>query len=159
MKTILQKIGPLYGEAVNGTVFGQPNGSQSIPKINTIDLTVNPNFAYVTEKTISGNTRAVVCDSNGATGNGAYGVFALQTAAAVLAVAIYSDSACTTLVHRGTITTNAYGATWTAGAIPSGINSGTITQGTTYYVRFEAWADSGCTALIVASDNVVLEGV
>lgn len=27
MRTIIQKIGPLYGEVVNGTVFGQPNGS------------------------------------------------------------------------------------------------------------------------------------
>lgn len=31
MKTIIQTIGPLYGEVVNGTVFGQPNGSIAVP--------------------------------------------------------------------------------------------------------------------------------
>lgn len=31
MKTIIQTIGPLYGEVVNGTVFGQPNGDIARP--------------------------------------------------------------------------------------------------------------------------------
>lgn len=38
-KTIIQTIGPLYGEVVNGTVYGQPNGSIYIPSTNTITLT------------------------------------------------------------------------------------------------------------------------
>lgn len=35
MKTIIQTIGPLYGEVVNGSVFGQPNGSEARPAPNT----------------------------------------------------------------------------------------------------------------------------
>lgn len=35
-RTIIQPIGPLYGEAVNGTVFGRPNGSIYVPSTNKI---------------------------------------------------------------------------------------------------------------------------
>lgn len=41
MATIIQKYGPIYGEAVNGTVQGRPNGSVYVPISNTIEL--NPN--------------------------------------------------------------------------------------------------------------------
>lgn len=34
MRTIIQTIGPLYGEIVNGSVFGQPNGSEARPAPN-----------------------------------------------------------------------------------------------------------------------------
>jgi hypothetical protein len=37
-KTIIQTIGPLYGEVVNGTVFGRPNGSIYVPASNIIKL-------------------------------------------------------------------------------------------------------------------------
>ena len=48
MRTILQKIGPLYGEDVNGTVFGQPNGSEYIPPKNFIEIVESfPNRNYV----------------------------------------------------------------------------------------------------------------
>lgn len=35
MKTIIQTIGPLYGDVVNGSVFGQPNGSIARPVPNS----------------------------------------------------------------------------------------------------------------------------
>lgn len=42
-KTIIQTIGPLYGEVVNGTVFGRPNGSVYVPSTNTISIDIpNP---------------------------------------------------------------------------------------------------------------------
>jgi hypothetical protein len=34
VRTIIQTIGPLYGEIVNGTVFGQPNGDIARPSPN-----------------------------------------------------------------------------------------------------------------------------
>lgn len=37
-KTIIQTIGPLYGEVVNGTVFGRPNGSIYVPSTNVVDI-------------------------------------------------------------------------------------------------------------------------
>lgn len=39
-KTIIQTIGPLYGEAVNGTVFGRPNGSVFVPASNTLSISI-----------------------------------------------------------------------------------------------------------------------
>ena len=39
-KTIIQTIGPLYGESVNGTVFGRPNGSVFVPASNTISISI-----------------------------------------------------------------------------------------------------------------------
>ena len=46
-KTIIQTIGPLYGEDVNGTVFGRPNGSIYIPSSNTITLTIPDDLKYI----------------------------------------------------------------------------------------------------------------
>lgn len=40
-RTIIQPIGPLYGEAVNGTVFGRPNGSVYVPETNQISISTD----------------------------------------------------------------------------------------------------------------------
>lgn len=68
-KTIVQKIGPLYGEPINGTVFGQPNGSEALPPINRIYLfskKFNPLY-------IKNNGNFVdTCNSSGTAGTGAY---------------------------------------------------------------------------------------
>ena len=40
MSTIVQNYGPIYGEVVNGTVQGRPNGSVYVPISNTINATV-----------------------------------------------------------------------------------------------------------------------
>jgi hypothetical protein len=49
VKTIIQTIGPLYGEVVNGTVFGQPNGSIAVPSnpVPTLDVKVIAANQYV----------------------------------------------------------------------------------------------------------------
>ena len=46
-KTIIQTIGPLYGEVVNGTVFGRPNGSIYVPSTNTIEIKLPSGFDEV----------------------------------------------------------------------------------------------------------------
>lgn len=46
-KTIIQTIGPLYGEVENGTVFGRPNGSIYTPAVNTIELTTPAGQEYI----------------------------------------------------------------------------------------------------------------
>ena len=48
-KTIIQTIGPLYGEAVNGTVFGRPNGSIFVPSVNTITATIPNEYVAVAQ--------------------------------------------------------------------------------------------------------------
>lgn len=46
-KTIIQTIGPLYGEVTNGTVFGRPNGSVYVPSQNTISATIPDDRKYI----------------------------------------------------------------------------------------------------------------
>ena len=58
-KTIIQTIGPLYGEVVNGTVFGRPNGSIYVPPTNKITLTTSE-YAKVTTTAIAGSNSAGV---------------------------------------------------------------------------------------------------
>jgi hypothetical protein len=49
VKTIIQTIGPLYGEVVNGSVFGQPNGSIARPSQNTpASVSISGNSATLT---------------------------------------------------------------------------------------------------------------
>lgn len=54
-RTIIQPIGPLYGEAVNGTVFGRPNGSIYVPPTNTI--TIRGYTAYIASYQVGGAYR------------------------------------------------------------------------------------------------------
>ena len=55
MRTIIQTIGPLYGESVNGSVFGQPNGSVARPAPNvSASVIVSGDSATLTFKSISG---------------------------------------------------------------------------------------------------------
>jgi hypothetical protein len=66
VRTIIQTIGPLYGEIVNGTVFGQPNGSEARPIPNVAPsvtlsgdsgkLALVSSSAYFSKYTISGVT-------------------------------------------------------------------------------------------------------
>lgn len=46
-KTIVQEYGPIYGEAVNGTVLGRPNGSVYVPMSNTIAISLDATYRYV----------------------------------------------------------------------------------------------------------------
>ena len=68
-KTIIQTIGPLYGEVVNGTVFGRPNGSVYVPSVNTISVTVPVNFEYVRLFHFDYGYRYIVCNSEGGIAN------------------------------------------------------------------------------------------
>lgn len=65
-KTIIQTIGPLYGEVVNGTVFGRPNGSVYVPIANTISITA-PSNRYIRKDTSSDGKSYyyVLCNSAG----------------------------------------------------------------------------------------------
>lgn len=60
-KTIIQTIGPLYGEPVNGTVFGRPNGSIFVPSVNTITATIPDEYVAVTQ---SGSRYYLVISNN-----------------------------------------------------------------------------------------------
>ena len=64
-KTIIQTIGPLYGEVVNGTVFGRPNGSVYIPAVNTITASVPAGFGYIRIFQFGYGNRIQLCNSAG----------------------------------------------------------------------------------------------
>lgn len=51
MGTIVQEYGPIYGEVVNGTVQGRPNGSVYVPLSNTIELSISGEEFYVQNST------------------------------------------------------------------------------------------------------------
>ena len=65
-KTIIQTIGPLYGEVVNGTVFGRPNGSIYVPSVNTVTISIPTGFEYIKLYTTAYGNRFVLCNSGGA---------------------------------------------------------------------------------------------
>jgi hypothetical protein len=64
-KTIIQTIGPLYGEVENGTVFGRPNGSIYVPSTNTITITIPAGRDYVRTATYAYGDRIQICNSSG----------------------------------------------------------------------------------------------
>ena len=63
-RTIIQPIGPLYGEAVNGTVFGRPNGSIYVPPTNLIEIVGAT--GYITNVNSGGEKRVRFSDALGA---------------------------------------------------------------------------------------------
>ena len=66
-KTIIQTIGPLYGEVDNGTVFGRPNGSIYIPSSNTILIELVEARRYIRITTPAGGNKIQACYSDGST--------------------------------------------------------------------------------------------
>ena len=61
MATIIHDYGPIYGEVVNGTVQGRPNGSVYVPFTNTITLELRAISRYVTVD----NGDVITCKSDG----------------------------------------------------------------------------------------------
>lgn len=147
-KTIIQTIGPLYGEAVNGTVFGRPNGSIYVPSSNLISITLGSAYRYVYED----STTARICDSAGTPRYGAaYNinwVAEVQDLSGNVQLQIYSDSDCTQLVasrDQSAGSFNNWGRDLTLATGQS------ITDGTTYYLRAQVMNNG----VPVATSNVI----
>ena len=134
-RTIIQPIGPLYGEAVNGTVFGRPNGSIYIPQTNQIVLKMGE--LYV-KNMVGGAQDGMIatCASNGTQGPPTKLGFVAdsQDNAAYVRIEISdaSDFESTNLSYRD----------WSAGLFNSGginligqMSPFTIDGGTKYYIR------------------------
>ncbi len=102
-RTIVQEYGPIYGEPVNGTVLGRPNGSVFVPISNVVNLSIGKEYA----KYIS-NNRIVVCDSDGTWANNpdyAIKVDALsQDLSSYIVVTAYTDEELTTVEASRTLT-------------------------------------------------------
>jgi len=152
MRTILQKIGPLYGEDVNGTVFGQPNGSEYIPPKNVLDI-LNVNTDVVGIKKLSDN-KLVTCTADGT-----------QTKYADLSIysqvdfkleyELSEDSDFSTHLIRGMDTTH-------RAIIPIeqiGIYLQTLTADKEYYLRYtlHPWNDS--QTVMAQTEPITFKGV
>lgn len=144
MKTIIQKIGPLYGEAVNGTVFGQPNGSQAVLPLDIALSNIDATAAYVTAPSTgvwtckSDGTRAKYCD-----------VSFTSPIPVLCRFALYSDAACTNKVTETTRGPEKYADTIPLEAFAY-FGIGSITPGTTYYGRVELIANGSIVKTITA---------
>lgn len=121
-KTTIQTIGPLYGEVVNGTVFGRPNGSVYVPPTNTIVLTVQAST------TVTVNASGYLDLSKSI-----FMVAESQDIASNIFVALYSDSDCETQVGLGRAE-SAGQFNRTIGNVGKA-GEDTITPGTSYYIR------------------------
>ena len=108
-KTIIQTIGPLYGEPVNGTVYGRPNGSIYVPSSNTVQITLGESYRYIYKVNAS---YWRTCDSTGTPRNGAqYNiqyVAEAQDLASNIQIQIYSDAELTTLVASRNLTAGGF---------------------------------------------------
>lgn len=65
MATIVQNYGPIYGEVVNGTVQGRPNGSVFVPISNTITLAIPAAYRYILSREINGVKQYLLTASDG----------------------------------------------------------------------------------------------
>lgn len=157
-KTIIQTIGPLYGDVVNGTVFGRPNGSVYVPSANTIAISLAESYRYFLKA--SDGKRYVLCNSSGTVdpSNTLKMVAESQDIANYIAIDIASDSEFTDIIG---------GRSYTAGQF--NLSTYVISQGTTvedlvadqtYYLRVILYAGSGqpvATSETIELVAVVLE--
>ena len=126
-RTIIQPIGPLYGEAVNGTVFGRPNGSVYVPSTNTIEL-INTT-PYIMNQTVGGNKRVKFCTSDGNAIKYGY-VAQAQDIASNIRVVLATDSDLSTIVAIYNMTAGIFNQT----EITNVIGNYELDSETTYYV-------------------------
>lgn len=131
-RTIIQPIGPLYGDVVNGTVFGRPNGSIYVPSTNTISLTIPDTAGYIRKR---GGFNNIVdsCNSSGTLVK----IHVIAESQDVAANVQIQVSTANTFLDDDTVSVNrtagVFNEEFTALAIDA--TDFTITSGTTYYVR------------------------
>ena len=100
-RTIIQPIGPLYGESVNGTVFGRPNGSVYVPGSNRITLTIADASVV---KVVSGNSIIGVYSPD-------WELYAeSQDMASYVQRQVFSDAECTTMIAASNMNAGVFNA-------------------------------------------------
>lgn len=137
-RTIIQPIGPLYGEAVNGTVFGRPNGSIYVPPTNTIKATIPDD--YITILPYGGRNYLVICNSSGIRTGMVARIAESQDVANYMSWEISTDSEFSTSDIFNSTPGN-FNITDTSLARVAA--SYTIGNGETYYLRAALFSASG----------------
>ena len=142
MATIVQDYGPIYGEVVNGTVQGRPNGSVYVPISNTITMSTRSlGFRY-----IGGAYRVLVTDLMHVSAQA-------QDLGSYIQRQVFTDADCTDLIGS-----NNYPAGQFNVAIDYFIYSATVPDvGSTYYFRTQLMSSTGVA--VATSEVIPLECV
>lgn len=160
MKTVIQKIGPLYGDVINGSVFGQPNGSEAIPPVNILrPLNINSDYAYIKK---NGTNGVISCKSDGTISSGGeYISFQVASQLPLTDVLFITEIADSSDFSNILVTGTASLPTSLKGAIiiaPATGQTAFITAGTTYHVRFKMCMRDGLSVMYTSATYEV-EGV
>lgn len=158
-KTIIQTIGPLYGEVVNGTVFGRPNGSIYVPIANTISVS-EPGNKYIRKDTSADGKSYyyVLCNASGVIqwNNLIKAVAESQDIQNYIELQV-SDSSDFTTFYQRDITAGQFNIQQTYVAGPSAVELPDIVQGDTYYIRAVLMSAGGVP--VATSSTIEVEGV
>ena len=159
-KTIIQTIGPLYGEVVNGTVFGRPNGSVFVPAQNVIDLDIPSATQFVRYNSSQGIY--YICNSAGSTpfGNTSLQAHAVAESQDLQNYIMFelSDSADFSDVAQAIQTAGAFNLrNVTVGSTDKDDPVFVIVAESSYYVRAVLMSASGVP--VATSDAIELTGV
>ena len=161
-RTIVQEYGPIYGEPVNGTVMGRPNGSVYVPSTNTISIQIqSDDYKYVMYWPYdSGDSRLRFCNSTGTETAGVVGLNPIfsaksQDLANNMQLQIYSDSGLTDLVAYRDIAAGIFNGKY--GDITDADEG--LTDGQTLYLRAQLMSNGTAVATsdTIAITMVVLE--
>ena len=152
-KTIIQTIGPLYGEVVNGTVFGRPNGSIYVPPSNTVSISLVDDFKYIRNQS---ETVLSVCNSTGGISysvieNRIHLVAQSQDSQNYIAVELATDSEFTDVIGTATLPAGQFN-TWARTLT----TEETIVNETTYYIRGILYSSNGVAVSV--SDTIEVTG-
>ena len=153
-KTIIQTIGPLYGEVENGTVFGRPNGSIFVPSQNTVTATLPSAYRFVK----SNSTTYFICNSTGGNptaDNYLKMVAESQDIANYLQIQIATDSEFTSIIDS----TNRSAGLFNESVVIVAYEAGSITPivaDETYYLRVRLMSASG--EAVATSETIELTG-
>lgn len=155
-KTIIQTIGPLYGEVVNGTVFGRPNGSIFVPAQNTISASLVDSRKYLVK--VDAN-RYAICNSSGVYPTNPAEMLAFvaesQDVANYVKIEIASDSAFTSIIGGRTYSAGSFNIT--TYIVSQGSAVPDLTNGDPYYIRAVLMAASN--EPVATSATITVEGV
>ena len=148
-RTIIQPIGPLYGEAVNGTVFGRPNGSIYVPSDNKISISTT---ATKIQNITSGGVKYTQTCSAGGIAIAVNMVAVAQDVASYIQLQFAEDSDFNTYDFYNAVA----GDFNTSKTTIKQTNLSDIVSGSTYYVRAVLMSSTGVA--VATSDVIELEG-
>lgn len=155
MGTIVQEYGPYYGEPVNGTVQGRPNGSVYVPITNTITVKLVEASRYIIK---SNDVNCSICASNGTTPtSSALKINAnavAQDLASNIEIVVYEDSDCLIPMAKQVAAAGNFNPIYrTLKFVTEGYD---IVDEASYYLRAELYNNS---TRIAISDVITIEGV